>query len=62
MGLASAVGGGQILRGLLFGVTVTEPQTFAAVAVALALASLVACYLPARRATRVDPTAALRGD
>jgi hypothetical protein len=61
-GLAGAVGAGQVVRGLLFGVTVTDARTFGAVAVALAAASLVACYLPARRATRLDPTVALRAD
>lgn len=62
VGLAGAVAAGRILRGLLFGVTITEPRTFAAVTVAVAASSLVACYLPARRAARVDPTIALRAD
>jgi putative ABC transport system permease protein len=48
------------LQGLLFEVTPTDPPTFAAVAAVLALAALTACYIPARRATRIDPAVALR--
>jgi putative ABC transport system permease protein len=51
---------GRALRGLLFGVTPADPPTYAGVIAVLAAASLIACYLPAWRASRVDPMKALR--
>ena len=62
IGLLAALGAARALRGLLYGVTASDLTTYATVAVALIAASLAASYLPARRATRVDPVEALRSD
>jgi putative ABC transport system permease protein len=60
LGLVGAVGLTRVLDTLLFGVNPTDPVTFAAVAITLAAVAALACYIPARRATRVDAVVALR--
>jgi ABC-type antimicrobial peptide transport system permease subunit len=60
IGIVAALALTRVLRTMLFGVTTTDPLTYAAMAGALAVAVLVASWIPARRAAGVDPVVALR--
>jgi predicted permease len=60
IGVALSLMSGRALRGVLFGVRPSDPSTYVGVAVVLAAASLIACYIPAWRASQVDPMEALR--
>jgi len=60
VGLAAAVALTRLLSGLLFGVGAVDVSTFTTISLLLVAVSLLACYLPARRAMRIDPLQALR--
>jgi putative ABC transport system permease protein len=60
IGLAGALALTRLMATLLFEISPTDPITFAAVALSVIVAALLACYIPARRATKVDPLIALR--
>jgi putative ABC transport system permease protein len=60
IGLATAWAATRAMKNLLYGVAATDPVTFSAVAALLGFIALIACYGPARRASRVDPITVLR--
>ncbi|HEV2664864.1 MAG TPA: FtsX-like permease family protein, partial [Blastocatellia bacterium] len=60
IGLMAALGATRLLRSFLFSVSPTDPLTYASITLLLAITALLACYLPARRATKVDPIVTLR--
>jgi ABC-type antimicrobial peptide transport system permease subunit len=60
LGLAGSLAATRLIATMLFGVKPNDPLTFTAVAVILGSVTLAACYIPSRRATRVDPMVALR--
>jgi putative ABC transport system permease protein len=62
LGVVAALGASRLMRGLLFGIGPTDLVTFVSVPVLLAVVACIACYLPARRAAKVNPMIALQSE
>jgi putative ABC transport system permease protein len=62
IGLGAALVGSRVIESLLYEVSATDPMTYIAIALVLIAVAIAACYIPARRAARVDPVDALRHD
>lgn len=62
LGLSGAAATTRLLQSMLFGVTPLDPTTFVAVSLMFGIVATLACYVPARRATKVDPMVALRSE
>jgi putative ABC transport system permease protein len=62
LGLIAAAASAQVLASLLFGITARDPATFGAVSAVLGASALAACFLPAWRASRIDPAVTLRAE
>jgi putative ABC transport system permease protein len=62
IGAIAAIGAGRVLSGMLFGVSPADPVTLLAITILVAVIALVASYVPAQRALRIDPSEALRAE
>jgi ABC-type antimicrobial peptide transport system permease subunit len=60
LGMAGALAAARVIQGLLFGVAPHDPATFIGVAISMAAIGTVACWIPARRAARIDPAITMR--
>jgi putative ABC transport system permease protein len=60
IGVAASLAFTQVMKSMLFGLSATDPLTYALAVSLLAMVALLACYIPARRATKVNPIVALR--